>query len=436
MENDLSYRVFSRDSIKVATPFKDLFDIEDSVLSAIKEDMEANGYDASKPIDLWKGKNIVLDGHTRLKAAAQANIDNVLVYEHEFDTEQEAIEYAIHNQRDRRNVTDAEILRCVEVLDKRKSEGRPQKTTPDGVVSGSTSKQTASVVGVSPRKVERTRTIIDHADEQTKQEVKSGKKSINKAYNETQEKRKQSTKPKSKPTFNATNDNIEWAKWTWNPVTGCKHGCKYCYARDIANRFYPEKFEPTFRPERLTAPSNTAIPKSRKDEPGINNVFVCSMADLFGEWVPQEWIDKVLLACRSAPQWNFIFLTKNPERYLEIEFPDNCWIGATADTQERMDRAIDVFFEMEANCNKPSVTFVSCEPLSEQIALFPMCRGGLTEPQSFLDWIIIGGRSQSSQLPAMQPEWEWVENLLLEAREGGIKVYFKPNLIVVPKEYP
>ena len=26
--------------------------------------------------------------------------------------------------------------------------------------------------------------------------------------------------------------NIEWAKWSWNPVSGCKHDCPYCYARD------------------------------------------------------------------------------------------------------------------------------------------------------------------------------------------------------------
>lgn len=30
---------------------------------------------------------------------------------------------------------------------------------------------------------------------------------------------------------------IEWADSTWNPVTGCKHGCEYCYARRIAERF-------------------------------------------------------------------------------------------------------------------------------------------------------------------------------------------------------
>ena len=26
------------------------------------------------------------------------------------------------------------------------------------------------------------------------------------------------------------NTKIEWCDSTWNPVTGCKHGCKYCYA--------------------------------------------------------------------------------------------------------------------------------------------------------------------------------------------------------------
>lgn len=42
-------------------------------------------------------------------------------------------------------------------------------------------------------------------------------------------------KPTSKPTFNATSGpGISWADWSWNPVTGCLHGCKYCYAREIA----------------------------------------------------------------------------------------------------------------------------------------------------------------------------------------------------------
>jgi hypothetical protein len=30
---------------------------------------------------------------------------------------------------------------------------------------------------------------------------------------------------------------IEWCDRTWNPVTGCLHGCQYCYAERIAKRF-------------------------------------------------------------------------------------------------------------------------------------------------------------------------------------------------------
>lgn len=35
---------------------------------------------------------------------------------------------------------------------------------------------------------------------------------------------------------------IDWCDSTWNPVTGCLHGCEYCYARRIAERF--AGFEP------------------------------------------------------------------------------------------------------------------------------------------------------------------------------------------------
>ena len=222
--------------------------------------------------------------------------------------------------------------------------------------------------------------------------------------------------------FNATNENIEWAKWSWNPVTGCKHGCKYCYARDIAYRFYPKEigFNPHFYPERLDAPANT--PTKRIHEPGHNNVFVCSMADLFGEWVPQEWIDSVLESVRQYDKWNYLFLTKNPARLATIEWPDNAWVGTTVDCQKRVEPAIEAFKNVSAK-----VRFISCEPFIEPIS-FP--------DMSMFDWIIIGGQSQSSGGPGKQPEWEWVESLLNQSREYGLKVYFKPNLEVRPREYP
>lgn len=30
---------------------------------------------------------------------------------------------------------------------------------------------------------------------------------------------------------------IEWCDHTWNPITGCRHGCSYCYADKMSLRF-------------------------------------------------------------------------------------------------------------------------------------------------------------------------------------------------------
>ena len=142
---------------------------------------------------------------------------------------------------------------------------------------------------------------------------------------------------------------IDWCDSTWNPVTGCYHNCEYCYAKGIAHRFgagwetssgnlpildsvaistrgkepYPYNFTPTFHKYRLEEYINKRV----------RNIFVCSMADLFGEWVPEEWIMQVFEACKKAPQHNYLFLTKNPNRYIELEsekklpWKDNFWFG-------------------------------------------------------------------------------------------------------------
>ena len=226
---------------------------------------------------------------------------------------------------------------------------------------------------------------------------------------------------KSTPAFNKTNENIEWARWTWNPVVGCRHDCMYCYARDIAIRFYGN-FEPSFKPERLDSPKVTPLPSGASEDIGLKTVFVCSMADLFGEWVPQEWIDAVLGSVRESPRWNFLFLTKNPKRMVGIDWPDNAWVGTTVDVQSRVKPAQDAFRQIEA-----SVRFVSCEPLQERV---------IFDSMEMFDWIIIGGRSRCSRMPEFQPNWRWVESLLNQARDHGLKVYFKPNLTVRPREYP
>lgn len=166
---------------------------------------------------------------------------------------------------------------------------------------------------------------------------------------------------------------IDWCSHSWNPVTGCLHGCLYCYARGVAERFglpyapklgdpgmegaskydspegmdtmlelekpytrggrvqpYPIAFLPTFHRYRLAEPERATNGR---------DIFVCSMADLFGKWVPVSWILEVLDAAERAPQHRYLFLTKRPEAYKELDHlallprRENFWYGTTVTGQ-------------------------------------------------------------------------------------------------------
>ena len=206
---------------------------------------------------------------------------------------------------------------------------------------------------------------------------------------------------------------IEWARFSWNPITGCQHNCPYCYARDLAERFYPQKFEPSIVPEALSAPLNSVPPKEAASDVGWKNIFTCSMADLFGNWVPAEWITTVLEVARQAKQWNFLMLTKFPQRLAEFEFPDNVWTGTTVDCRARVAIAERAMRQVKA-----TVKWVSIEPMIEPIEM----------DFSIFQWIVIGGASPSSQTPEWRPPRRWVIDATHLAMKAGCAVYHKTNL--------
>jgi protein gp37 len=215
------------------------------------------------------------------------------------------------------------------------------------------------------------------------------------------------------------NRDIEWANWSWNPVTGCLHGCPYCYARDIAFDIYPAEvgFGSTIWPDRLTAPANQKPPQS--DAVADKNIFTCSMADLFGRWVPDEWIRKVLSVAADNSQWNFLFLTKFPKRMAEFEIPANAWMGTTVDVQARVANAERAFEKVNA-----PIRWLSIEPMIEPLQFSNL---------GLFDWVVIGGASTSKSIdgtpstPAWNPPIEWLVDLHQQARAAGCKIYYKTN---------
>jgi Protein of unknown function (DUF5131) len=180
-------------------------------------------------------------------------------------------------------------------------------------------------------------------------------------------------------------------------VTGCRHGCDYCYARELATSerlraCYPVGFTPLFHHERPDAPANTAVPKD--DDPAKRRVFVCSMADLYGRWVPKDWIEKVHASAIENPQWTYIHLTKFPNRYLDLELPPTAWIGASVDKQNRVKVTEEAFRQIEG----VAVKWLSCEPLLGPVKFTDL---------SVFDWVVIGAQTQTNQpegaVPAFAP---------------------------------
>ena len=250
---------------------------------------------------------------------------------------------------------------------------------------------------------------------------------------------------------------IDWCDSSWNPVTGCLHGCEYCYARGIAKRYggynidpvgesvtirtfggqkivelenqvnrvdknhavriapYPYGFTPTLHRYRLDQPSKWAEPRT---------IFVCSMADLFGEWVPLEWIREVFKVCREANQHRYIFLTKNPRRLQELEemdeLPDeqNFWYGSTVETYpdgsaENCWNAIFIPKRSWAN------TFVSIEPIMGDFE-----RQGITNN---VDWVIVGAET-GNRVGRVIPERRWIENLIKLCDIAETPLFMKDSL--------
>jgi ParB-like chromosome segregation protein Spo0J len=178
--------------LKSDPTLRGLFARSDAMLAKIAESMAKDGFDAAFPIVTWN--SIVVDGYTRLQAARKAGLRHVYYVDHQFPDADAALRYAIHCQRDRRNLSEAEILRCVQELDKRKTKAEAgamaHEQTAGAASSGPSSEETAAAIGTSSTKVEKARTVLDHATPEVRAAVDAGDLSINAAYNATQAARK------------------------------------------------------------------------------------------------------------------------------------------------------------------------------------------------------------------------------------------------------
>jgi protein gp37 len=257
--------------------------------------------------------------------------------------------------------------------------------------------------------------------------------------------------------------SIEWTTFSANPlkyrdangkvVWGCVHaspGCINCYSEALAKRYgrggpfnLPTMSGPTpFLDDAelhkmLTAKTIKGVPVSG------SRCFVGDMTDIFGNWVPDELLDRLfaVFALRSDVTWQV--LTKRSERMrnymvsrsksadywkaaarslgyaLEFDglslvpFPlPNVWLGVSCEDQKRTDERLPHLLQTPA-----AVRFISAEPLLGGIDIAKHRPGALG-----LHMVIIGAESGRG---ARSCELWWIKNLMGQCLDADVAPFVK-----------
>jgi len=166
--------------------FSGLFPIQQDLVNKITESISKYGYDKSQPITVWEyedQKYVVVDGHTRMKAAEKLGFEIIPVIVMPFLNRKEAQRYTIKRQVERRNLTQAEILIAANLL--------KNKETRDG--TGRSVEILSKDIGVSPSTLVHAKTVSEKASEEDIKAIKNGEKTINSVYKEIKNKKQKSS---------------------------------------------------------------------------------------------------------------------------------------------------------------------------------------------------------------------------------------------------
>lgn len=262
---------------------------------------------------------------------------------------------------------------------------------------------------------------------------------------------------------------IEWTDYSANPVKyrdragksvwACVRtspGCAHCYSADLAKRYR--------RGGEFTAAEMAGYEcylddgelrrmLSPKRLPAGSRCFVGDMTDVFGEWVPFQYLDRLFAVFALRPDVVFQVLTKRPERMREYlttrdtagavaitireVAPDgglaamqamgthvlrdvvqrrwplpNVWLGTSTENQRGVDIRVPELLATPA-----AVRFLSCEPLLGPLDL--TIRANLADG---LDWVVTGGESGPRARPC---DLAWLRGIVEQCRAAGVACFVK-----------
>lgn len=231
---------------------------------------------------------------------------------------------------------------------------------------------------------------------------------------------------------------VEWVEYMWNPVTGMFGGEGYCYSRkklasftgdvrmnlhkaqnnQIGEVYVLEEQMIAENSQRITFPlgETPTLFRYRMDVPKrwkmTRNILTCGLGDLFHPQMPYEVINEVFEAARKYPNHHYLFITKFPERYLELEkrgiLPEdnNFWWGV------QITKGDCPALGQLAKTGRH--TYQVCEPLR-----------GKTKLQEGVEWLVIGPDPEGKAAP---PAYSDVLDLVTQARLQNVPVFMSRGL--------
>lgn len=208
-----------------------------------------------------------------------------------------------------------------------------------------------------------------------------------------------------------------WVTHTWNTVKGkCPHKCKYCYMN-----VYPLKdirFDET---------------ELKTDLQMGNVIFVGSSNDMWSWSIPDDWISRTLKHCKKYNLNEYLFQSKNPDRFRKFfgYFPKSIF-GTTIESNRHklVEKYSDAPLTFEryvaiSELGKHDRIMISVEPIMD------------FDLREFLEWfyeiepefVSIGADSKGHNLP--EPSKEKTLKLIDELKKiTEVKVKKNLNRIV------
>lgn len=250
---------------------------------------------------------------------------------------------------------------------------------------------------------------------------------------------------------------LEWADFAWAPITGCMRECTACVPRkrafcasiDVRHHITDPrcKGDKDARLFELEEPFSSgrniiALPfgffptrhRYRDDNPGLIKVsrrfLVGHMGDMFGEWVPDKWIEEVFESCARYPYHRYMFITKTPWRYEalwragKLPVRSNYWYGTVLENSQ------DTAF------NAHGVnSFALIEPVSGSFAN----PAGHTQLRN-VSWVVLSAESGRAAINERM-QAVWAKEIVEIAAANSTPVFVRNNLRDqwlpdAPQEYP